>query len=77
MIKVICKYCKKILNSYTNGTSLLKRHADKCVVKYLSNVGMSQLQINFPEGMGMGMGNFSYSNVRMREGLAIYTPVME
>ena len=64
MIKSIYKYCKKILNGSTNGTSHLKRHADKCAAKNLSNVGISQSQTNFTESGGMG--NFSYSNVRMR-----------
>ena len=50
VIKAICKYCKKIFTSSTNGTSHLKRHADKCVAKNLSNVGTSQSQINFTKG---------------------------
>ena len=75
VIKVICKYYKKILNSSTNGTSHLKRHADKCVAKNLSNVSTSQSHKNFTESGGMD--NFSYSNIRMREGLAIYTVAAE
>ena len=34
MIKVICKYCEKILTSFR--TSHLKRHTDKCVAKILA-----------------------------------------
>ena len=41
IIKDVYKYCEKILNSSTNGTSHLKRHADKCATKNLSNVGTS------------------------------------
>ena len=42
----------------------VKRHAEKCAAKNLSNVGTSQSQINFTKSGGMG--NFSYSNVIMR-----------
>ena len=73
--KASCKYCEKILLGSGNGTSHLKRHAVKYFAKNANNVGTSQSQINFPEGGGMG--NFSYSNVRMREGLAIYTAAAE
>ena len=74
MIKPICKYYEKILNGSTNGTSHIKSHTDMCVAKNLSNVGPSQSQINFPK---ISLGNFSYFNVRMREGLAIYTAATE
>ena len=52
MIKALCYYCKKYFTGYTNGTSHLKRHVDKCLAKNASNVGTSQSQINFLEGGG-------------------------
>ena len=75
MIKAACKYYEKILNGSTNGMSHLKRHVDKRVAKNISNVGTIESQINFSKGGGMG--NFSYSNVRMRESLEIYIVTAE
>ena len=74
-LKLFVNITKKLLNGSTNGTSHLKRLVDKCAAKNLSNVGTSQSQISFTESGDMG--NFSYSNVRIREGLAIYTATVE
>ena len=57
MSKAICKYCKKIFSSSANGTSHLKRHADKCIEKNSSNISTTQLQINFSES-GDGVISF-------------------
>ena len=41
MIKALCNYCERLFIGFANSTSHLRRHADKCLAKNVSNIGQS------------------------------------
>ena len=49
VIKTLCNYCERIFVVLPMENSHLKRHADKCIAKNNSNIGLSESQINFLE----------------------------
>ena len=75
-VKAVCNYCFKPLATSINGTCHLSRHAAKCKPRP-NDSQQSQLGPRTSVGGDNVMNTFTYSQSRMREGLAIYTAASE
>ncbi|KAK0603522.1 hypothetical protein LWI29_005880 [Acer saccharum] len=68
----ICKLCNtSLVAGARNGINHLKRHMDECLAKH-GPQDPKQQQLARPSGYGGKVCTFTYSQSKMRIGLAVY-----